>query len=361
VYKSLNYRIAKFHRYSRQFTGLYIALSNLIAIALSGVSVALGIIVYSFISIKIDTTNIVDVVKAVGLGVLFSLIGIALSFLIEGLTISNCARLRKNVENYRSLKVTHAGIEDRTEAIRLKKKQQLNNVLYTAWSSGLFVLVCSSISTLAATLFWHWILQALPTWQAALYSITFSMVVSITLVWTELARGLNDQLVNEAVGFTSLLHVAANATFEETTLEKLHSAQHDQIHDASTTDTFNDAAARMTDQLLDKTVSGGNGTLAAQLEKERKNRNAYEDAAMRHLSDGTPIPENIDQANQQPIPAATYRRDKAKNMATLRGMIADKGVDHVRQNIGDIAQQIGVDISTAYRYMAEISDKAQPA
>lgn len=277
---NMNMLIAKSHRMSRKFVGLYVSIANILAVILSGLGAAAGIVCLAIIAFPIDRIGY----GAIAYYVIAFLAGAILSFLVEGLTISNCARIRKSLEIYNATKLAHTEIEDKTQTIINRKEKQLKDILDSMIASIAFVAFGSLVSALAGMLFWHFVISALPALVAWTCSVVFATVISTVLIWSELAMRLNNQIVTEAISGGTLIGLAYKEASKERLIDQLQTRQDAHIDDEAEGETFASAAHERTAGLIDEVLGQGDGTMREQLQRRRQENLTYEQHALSELS-----------------------------------------------------------------------------
>src|SRR5262249_35388674 len=86
----------------------------------------------------------------------------------------------------------HPGLKD------LESKEVVSQELARKWNI-VCVIFSSTVSACAGILFWHWLLSALPTWMAWVFSTLFAVLVSFTLISCELLKRQNNEIVRESI------------------------------------------------------------------------------------------------------------------------------------------------------------------
>ena len=274
-----NMTIAKLHRQARKLVGLLAAVGVVIAYLLSFVTVIAGVNIYAY---SIWGGN------WVALGV-SGIIGALLSVLVERLTLVQAAKVRVSNEKKALLDAAYAEIENPTAEVRARLKYEKKR-LSAGWAAALMV-VGALVSTCAGTLFWHYLLSQMPVWQAWVFSTLFSGLVSFTLVESELHKGMQTEVIGDAIDADHFVRQAGLRDAEDSILDKFH-RQHTAALDSALN---NDTMLAIADQTALSTVDtlyGGTGRIPEYVGQERE-RKAQEVVAqdertrlqMRQLSD----------------------------------------------------------------------------
>jgi len=259
----LNMLIARSHQVATQLVSVQLAVANLLAIAVSAVSIVAGTVT---ITIERYPGNWV-------LASIAGVIGTGLAILIEGMTLGALIRIRLATQKIR---VIDEGIEaERNEmdwsildkGARKAKEHELRRKRAHAtkrlrkmrfWSCPI-VLVGSVSSAVAGGLFYHFILAGLGTWESLGVAALFPFIVTCTFISSELFRDIQEEAIKE--GYTG--GGLADAALREETRRLSFQAVHDGIlhhfHDTEIQDELKlGTLAMLKDIIIDlrQTVSG---------------------------------------------------------------------------------------------------------
>ncbi|OLD63472.1 MAG: hypothetical protein AUF65_02180 [Chloroflexi bacterium 13_1_20CM_50_12] len=259
----LNMLIARSHQVATQLVSVQLAVANLLAIAVSAVSIVAGT---GTITIERYPENWV-------LASIAGVIGTGLAILIEGMTLGALIRIRLATQKIR---VIDEGIEaERNEmdwsildkGARKAKEHELRRKRAHAtkrlrkmrfWSCPI-VLVGSVSSAVAGGLFYHFILAGLGTWESLGVAALFPFIVTCTFISSELFRDIQEEAIKE--GYTG--GGLADAALREETRRLSFQAVHDGIlhhfHDTEIQDELKlGTLAMLKDIIIDlrQTVSG---------------------------------------------------------------------------------------------------------
>lgn len=260
----MNMWIAKLHKFSRKFVGWITAAGPVIAYALSIFTIVVGVIIYAT---KIWPDSWPYWVVAGIIGMLFSL-------LVERLTLTQAAKVRTAKEKKSDIETHYAMVERPTKEVEAAKKRELDAV--TTGGAGWLVLAGALISTCAGTLFWHYLLQALPAWQAWGFSTLFSALISFTLVSSELHRHLENEVVSGSIMADHFTDLAGREDARDRVISSFASQHEDALHHALDHNTVNEIADYQAQQTLDDVLKG-QGQIPMHIQREREARRTAAD------------------------------------------------------------------------------------
>lgn len=274
-----NMTIAKMHRWARKLVGLLAVIGVVVAYTLSFVTVVAGVNIYAY---QIWDGNWVALTVS-------GIIGALLSVLVERLTLVQAAKVRVTNEKRALLEVAFAEIEHPTPQVRARLAYEKRR-LHSRWS-GALMIVGALVSTCAGTLFWHYLLGRLPGWQAWAFSTLFSALVSFTLVESELHKGMQSEVIGDAIAADHFVKQAGLRDAEDSILGKFHRQHTSALDSALNNDTMLAIADATALDTID-TLYGSSGRIPEYVgqERERKARElaAQEDRTrlqMQQLSD----------------------------------------------------------------------------
>src|SRR5260221_1539126 len=179
--------IAKLHKFSRKFVGWITAVGPIVALAVSVLTIVAGVIIYAT---KIWPDSWPYWVGAGVIGILFSL-------LVERLTLTQAAKVRTIREKKEAIETAYAELKDPTKTSLEHKERELDEAgkgTFGAWGLMLFGAI---VSTCAGTLFWHYLLQALPDWPAW----GFLTLFSANLSFTPCSNSIPPRLYHDVISF----------------------------------------------------------------------------------------------------------------------------------------------------------------
>lgn len=255
-----NMGIAKTHRWSRKFVGYITAAGTVIAYVLSFFTVIAGVVIYSW--------QVFDRSQWY-MWVVSGIIGALLSVLVERLTLTQAAKVRHVKERKDAINEVYDKTEDRTQEVEANRTRELAQASKGRNAAVLLMIVGVIVSTAAGTLFWHFVLHAMPVWQAWLFSTIFSGIVSFTLVSSELHKRLDTNVIGESIVADSFIQLAAREDARDSVIQKFadqHEAALATALDAGTMQQIADATALST---VDS-VFRGQGAIPAHISRERE-------------------------------------------------------------------------------------------
>jgi len=265
-----NMSIARIHKFSRKFVGWITAVGPVVALAVSILTIVIGVIIYA--------TKIWSAwpywVAAGGIGILFSL-------LVERLTLTQAAKVRTIREKKDAIEAAYAKVERPTDTTLKNKDQALEQAEKGNAGAWSLMLLGALVSTCAGTLFWHYILQALPFWQSWSFSTLFSAIVSFTLVSSELHRHLDNEVISSSIVADHFIDMAGREDARDKTIARFAEKHDEALEKALDHDTVGDIADFTAQRTLDDILNGqGQIPLHVQRERETK-RIAAENEARR--------------------------------------------------------------------------------
>ena len=255
-----NMSIAKMHRRARKFVGWIAAAGVVIAYALSLFTVMAGVEIYAW-TLPIGDKNAHLLLLVVG-----AIIGALFSLLIERMTLVQAAKVRNAREKREDINDRYAVIDKPTAATKALHEAELKRV--KSGGAGLLMLFGVAVSTAAGTLFWHFILQGLPFWQAWGFSTLFSAVISFTLIESELHKNLQFAVISESIVANNLIKEAGIEDTRDRVTERFAAHHRAALETAMNEDTIKDAASATALQHLDEQF-GGTGVISTYIDRER--------------------------------------------------------------------------------------------
>lgn len=260
-----NMSIAKMHRRARKFVGWIAAAGVVIAYVLSLFTVMAGVEIYAWnLSIADKNARFVLLLAALFIGALFSL-------LIERMTLVQAAKVRNAREKREAITANYDKIvaktgEDKTEEV--ERLEQLELARVKSGGAEALMLFGALVSTAAGTLFWHYILQGLPLWQAWGFSTLFSAVISFTLIESELHKNLQFAVISESIVAQNLIKEAGTEDARDRVMERFAGQHAAALESAMNAETFANAADASALQTLDEAY-GGTGLISTYVDRER--------------------------------------------------------------------------------------------
>jgi len=261
-----NMSIARIHKFSRKFVGWITAIGPVVALAVSILTIVIGVIIYA--------TKIWSAwpywVAAGGIGILFSI-------LVERLTLTQAAKVRTIKEKKDDIETRHALVEKPTKDVEDAKERALKQAgkgNAGAWS---LMLLGVLVSTAAGTLFWHYLLQALPTWQSWGFSTLFSAIVSFTLVSSELHRHLDNDVISSSIIADHFIDMAGREDARDKAIERFGEKHDEALEKALDHNTIGEIADYTAQKTLDE-VFKGEGEIPKHIQREREARRIANEA-----------------------------------------------------------------------------------
>ncbi len=255
----MNMWIAKLHKFSRKFVGWITAAGPIIAYVLSIFTIVVGVVIYA---LKIWPGAWLYWIAAGIIGMLFSL-------LVERLTLTQAAKVRTANEKREDIKTHYAQVQQPTREVEAAQKRELDAV--RSWDAVTLMISGALISTCAGTLFWHYLLQALPYWQAWGFSTLFSALISFTLVSSELHRHLENEVVSGSIMADHFTNMAAREHARDRIIDKFNDKHVEALDKALDHNTVNEIADYTAQQTLDG-VFDGQGKIPLYIQREREAR-----------------------------------------------------------------------------------------
>lgn len=260
----MNMWIAKLHKFSRKFVGWITAAGPVIAYVLSMFTIVVGVIIYAT---KIWPTGLPYWIAAGIIGLLFSL-------LVERLTLTQAAKVRTAKEKREDIETHYALVERPTKEVEAAKARELKAIKTggAAW----LVFAGALISTCAGTLFWHYLLQGLPEWQAWGFSTLFSALISFTLVSSELHRHLENEVVSGSIMADHFTDMAGREDARDRVIGEFANRHEQALQDTLDHNTVNEIADYTAQQTLDD-IFQGKGQIPLHIQREREARRTAAD------------------------------------------------------------------------------------
>ncbi len=257
----MNMWIAKLHKFSRKFVGWITAAGPFIAYILSMLTIIGGVCIYA---LKIWPGNLFYQIVAGLIAVLFSL-------LVERLTLTQSAKVRTINEKIEDIKTRYALVEDRTKETEANQERELNLAKKGRPVAWILLLAGAVVSTCAGTLFWHYLLEALPTAQAWGFSTLFSALISFTLVSSELHRRLENDVIASSIMADHFTNMAAKEDARDRVIDEFNDKHEDALQKALDHNTISEIADYNAQQTLDS-VLDGQGQIPTYIQRERESR-----------------------------------------------------------------------------------------
>ena len=254
-----NMTIAKLHKFSRKFVGWITAVGPVVALAVSILTIVVGVIIYA--------TKIWPHAWPywVGAGV----IGILFSLLVERLTLTQAAKVRTIREKKEAIETAYAELKDPTKTSLEHKERELDEAGKGTFGAWGLMLLGAIVSTCASTLFWHYLLQALPDWQAWGFSTLFSAIVSFTLVSSELHRRLDNDVISSSIIADHFIDQAGREDARDRTISRFAEKHDEALEKALDHNTIGDIADYTAQKTLDE-VLNGQGQIPLHVQRERE-------------------------------------------------------------------------------------------
>ncbi len=220
---TLNLLIAYAHQITTQFIGVQLSIANLLAIAVSALSIVAG-------SVTVTAQRYPTIWP---LWIVAGVIGVGLSILIEGMTLGALIRIRlanaiiKQIEE--SLERERGDISFWAFGRRIdfyhKKQRATRTHRQSRFYSFPLMLVGSVSSAIAGGLFYHAIFTGLGNWQSLAISALFPFIITCTFISSELFKEAQEAAIKE--GFTG--GGLRDAAFREETRRLLFQATQDAL------------------------------------------------------------------------------------------------------------------------------------
>ncbi len=256
-----NMSIAKLHKFSRKFVGWITAVGPLVALAVSILTIVIGVIIYAT---KIWPASWPYWVGAGGIGILFSL-------LVERLTLTQAAKVRTIKEKKEDIETAYGKVDDLTQTALDHKALELDQAEKGNGGAWTLMLLGALVSTCAGTLFWHYLLQALPGWQGWAFSSLFSAIVSFTLVSSELHRHLDNEVISSSIIADHFIDLAGREDARDRVIEEFAEKHDDALQDVLEHNTVKEIADYTAQQTLDS-IFQGQGQIPMHVQREREAR-----------------------------------------------------------------------------------------
>lgn len=260
----MNMWIAKLHKFSRKFVGMITAGGPVLAYFLSMLTIIGGVTIYA---LMIWPNNLFYQIMAGGIAVLFAL-------LVERLTLTQAAKVRTASEKKADIEMHYAMIERPTKDVEAAKKRELDAI--RSWDATALMISGALISTCAGTLFWHYLLQALPGWQAWGFSTLFSALISFTLVSSELHRHLENEVVSGSIMADHYTDLAGREDARDRVISSFASQHEGALQKTLDHNTVSEIADYQAQQTLDDVLKG-QGQIPMHIQREREARRTAAD------------------------------------------------------------------------------------
>ena len=254
----MNTRIANLHKLSRKFVGWITAAGPFIAYILSALTIIGGVTIYAM---KIWPDSLFYQIGAACIAVLFAL-------LVERLTLTQSAKVRIAGEKREDIKTHYAKIKDRPTA-ETEANRERDLAAVKDGAAKVLMVAGALISTCAGTLFWHYLLAALPTWQAWGFSTLFSAIISFTLVSSELHRHLENEVISGAITADHFTDLAANEDMRDRVIKEFGEQHEGALQDVLGHQTVKEIADYTAQRTLDDVLKG-QGQIPMHVQRERE-------------------------------------------------------------------------------------------
>src|SRR5258708_7676268 len=133
------------------------------------------------------------------------------------------------------------------------------------------MLLGALVSTAAGTLFWHYLLQALPIYQSWGFSTLFSAIVSFTLVSSELHRHLDNEVISSSIIADHFIDMAGREDARDKAIERFGEKHDEALEKALDHNTIGEIADYTAQKTLDE-VFKGEGQIPLHIQREREAR-----------------------------------------------------------------------------------------
>ncbi len=253
-----NLTIAKLHRFSRKLVGWITAVGPVIAYILSIITIVVGVIIYA---VEIWPDTWLYWVAAGVIGLLFSL-------LVERLTLTQAAKVRVASEKREDIGTAHALVEKPTPEVEAAKNRKLA-AIKTGGAEPLMV-AGALISTCAGTLFWHYLFQRMPIYQAWGFSTLFSALISFTLVSSELHRRIENEVIASSITADHFTDAALKEDTRDRVIEEFADQHEKALRETLGGNTVRDAADYAAQRTLDEVLDTGQGLIPKHISRERE-------------------------------------------------------------------------------------------
>lgn len=255
----MNMWIAKLHKFSRKFVGVITAGGPVLAYFLSMLTIIGGVTIYALI---IWPHNVFYQAMA-------GLIAVVFSLLVERLTLTQAAKVRTAHEKREDIKTHYALVERPTRDVEAAREREL--AMVKTGGAEVLMIAGALISTAAGTLFWHYLLQGLPDWQAWGFSTLFSMLISFTLVSSELHRHLENEVVSGSIMADHFTDLAGREDARDRVISEFSSRHGEALQEVLEDGTVGEIADYTAQQTLDD-VFKGQGQIPMHIQREREAR-----------------------------------------------------------------------------------------
>ena len=253
-----NLTIAKLHRFSRKLVGWITAVGPVIAYILSIITIVVGVIIYA---VEIWPDAWLYWIAAGLIGLLFSL-------LVERLTLTQAAKVRVASEKKEDIETAHALVEKPTAEVEAAKERKLK-AIKTGGAMPLMV-AGALISTCAGTLFWHYLFQRMPVYQAWGFSTLFSALISFTLVSSELHRRIENEVIASSITADHFTDMALKEDTRDRVIEEFADQHEEALRETLGGHTVRDAADYAAQRTLDEVLDTGQGLIPQHISRERE-------------------------------------------------------------------------------------------
>lgn len=342
-----NIHIANTHRTYRKFVGHVVSQSALLAFIANTIVVPAGLIV---MALSVASGNLAGLITTI---IIVTLIGIMLALIADGMTLGACARMRLTLEKGKLIKTEYAQVpeNEKSESVKKREEQELDLLTPSYWINGLCILFFGSISASAGTLFWHKLLETLPTWQAWTFSTLFSLLITGTLVACEIYKVQNNEVVRESIIADHFTNEALLEDANEHALGLLHAKYSTEIKQiADNTDTVRIAIEEHAQGVYDNLLAGGKGLIPARIRREKADKEA---ARLQEISETNRQLRLIKGSNEERNTGPIVQVSGGTNYQKICTLYERFGEAYIKTNIEDIALETGMSQSTIYRHLSK--------
>jgi hypothetical protein len=232
----LNMLIARSHQIATQIVSVQLAIANLLAIAVSAVSIVAGTV----------TITLQRYPASWPLWVIAGIIGAGLAILIEGMTLGALIRIRLATQKIRVIDERIEAERNETipstldKGIRKAKERELRHRRARAtkrlrrmrlWS-GPIVLVGGITSAVAGGLFYHTTLAGLGQWESIAVAALFPFVVTCTFISSELFKDIQEEAIREGYTGGGLADAALREETRRLSFQAVHDGMLHHFHDS---------------------------------------------------------------------------------------------------------------------------------
>jgi hypothetical protein len=250
----------------------------------------------------------------------------------------------------------HSEIEKVSEKVKEHMRIELSNNSWAIRLTSLGILATTLISIAGGSIFWHFVLRNVGNnaieW---LVGTAFSSIISMALIWSEIASDSNRRIIDDANKTDNLIELASSAEAEEKAQLALHRQKSKLLQaDLRDDDTLAFTARQEIDNILAHVVKDETGAFIEKLQEHRASLQEKERIALLQLKGGN----TSGIRSHQTIPVSSSGKlssiTKEHNVRELQKLLDAKGVKWVKTHLDDIANDMQVGKSTLYRYLDEL-------